>query len=115
MKDISGKIEYKGVEYRLVFDLNVLEEIQDEYGSFGKWGDLVDGVDGETDIKAFKFGIHAALNEGIEIMNEENGTDIKPFTLRQVGRMLTEIGLEKMDEILHQTLADSMHCEEKNV
>ena len=31
MKDISGTIEFKGKEYPMYFNLNVMEKIQDEY------------------------------------------------------------------------------------
>lgn len=115
MKDISGKIEYKGKEYRLVFNLNVMEKIQDEYGTIEKWGEITDGTaTGEGNAKAVKFGFAAMINEGIDIANEENGTDIKPFTLAQVGRMLTEIGLENATSVLNKTVIDSTRSEEKN-
>lgn len=113
MKDISGKLEYKGTEYKLVFNLNVMEIIQEEYGSIEHWGEITS--EGEGNAKAVKFGFAAMLNEGIDIMNEDNGTNIKPFTLSQVGRLLTEIGLENATNILKQTVVDSTKSEEKNV
>lgn len=112
MKDISGKIEYKGTEYKLVFNLNVMEVIQEEYGTIEHWGEVTTA--GEGSAKAVKFGFAAMINEGIDIMNEENGTDIKPFTLSQVGRMLTEYGLENATELLQKTVVDSTKSEEKN-
>lgn len=115
MKDISGKIEYKGVEYKLLFTLNVMEDIQEEYGTLENWGKVMEGgKSGEPDAKAVKFGFAAMLNEGIEVMNEENGTDIKPFTLKQVGRMLIEIGLANATGLLNQTVVDSTQSAEKN-
>lgn len=115
MKDISGKIEYKGIVYKLVFNLNVMELIQEEYGTIEKWGEITDGTaTGESNAKAVKFGFMAMLNEGIDIANEENGTDIKPFTLKQVGRMITEIGLENTTAVLNKTVVDSTKSEEKN-
>ena len=36
--------------------------------------------------------------------NEDNGTDIKPFTKKQVGRLLTEIGLENMTQQLNNVV-----------
>lgn len=115
MKDIKGKIEYKGIIYDLVFNLNVMEEIQDEYGTIEKWGEMTDGtITGEGNAKAVKFGFMAMLNEGIDIANEENGTDIKPFTLKQVGRMLTEIGLDTATAVLNKTVVDSTESTEKN-
>ena len=96
MKEISKTLEYKGKEYKLVFNLNVMEVIQDKYGTLENWGKLTDGAenDGEPNAKAVIFGITAMLNEGIDIDNEENGTEEKMLTNKQVGRMITEIGLK---------------------
>ena len=114
MKDVSGKIEYKGVIYKLVFNLNVMETIQDEYGTIEHWGEITDGSSGEPNAKAVKFGFQAMLNEGIDIMNEDNGTEIKKFTLQQVGRMLSDMGLKNATAVLNQTVVDSTKSEEKN-
>jgi hypothetical protein len=54
------------------------------------------------------------INEGIDIENEENGTDIKPLTLKQVGRMITEIGLMNATQTLNKTVIDSTKSNEKN-
>lgn len=113
MKDFNGTIQYKGQEYKLVFNLNVMETIQDEYGSIEKWGELTDGG-GEPDAKAVKFGFWAMLNEGIDIDNEENGTDRKPLTIKQVGRMITEVGIEQATGTLNQTVIESTQSAEKN-
>ena len=107
MKEISGDIEYKGKTYKLIFNLNVMEQIQDEFGSLDKWGELTDGVAGEVNVKAVKFGFMTMLNEGIDIQNEEEGTDTKPFTLRQVGRMLTEIGIAQATQKVNETVIAS--------
>lgn len=112
MKDINGKIQYKDKEYKLVFNLNVMERIQEEYGSIEKWGDMTSG--GEPNAKAVIFGFTEMLNEGIDIENEENGTDIKPLTLKQVGRMITEIGFQNATEKLSETVVESTKSGEKN-
>ena len=119
MKDISGEIEYRGKKYRLIFNLNVMEEIQEKYGSIEKWGsecDPKDGApnDGEPNIKALKFGFAAMLNEGLEITNEENGTNEKPLTLRQVGRIISEIGTENAVMALNSTVIKSTQSDQKN-
>ena len=54
------------------------------------------------------------LNEGIDIENEENGTDVKPLTLKQVGRMITEIGIGDATNVMNQTVIDSSKSDEKN-
>lgn len=116
MKDINGKIQYKDKEYTLVFNLNVMESIQEKYGTIEEWGALTDGSkkSGEPDAKAVIFGFREMVNEGIDIENEENGTDIKPLTLKQVGRMITEFGLKEATAVLNDTVVDSTQSTEKN-
>ena len=114
MKDFEKKITVKGKEYPVVFNLNVMEEIQNEYGTLEKWGDLTDGKDGEPNAKAVIFGFTHMINEGIDIHNEEDGTDEKPLTYKQVGRMLTEIGLDEMANTMHETVIASTESAEKN-
>lgn len=109
IKDVFNEIEYKGNVYPLYFNLNVMEEIQNEYGTFDNWTDLVSGKDKtkEVDIKALKFGFKSMINEGIEIKNEDEGTDIKPFTDKQIGRLITEIGLMTANQKLIDTVVES--------
>jgi hypothetical protein len=142
MKDVDGKIQYRGRAYRIAFNLNVMEAIQNEYGSVEAWGKLTDGTEyakreyikqtgsedgwddlkekdrkkyeGEPDAKAVIFGFTEMINEGIDIDNEENGTNEKPLTLKQVGRMITEIGLGSATSVMNKTVVDSAKSEEKN-
>ena len=115
MKDIEKKITYNGKDYLIVFNLNVMEEIQEKYGTLQKWGDLTDGGEaGEPSAEAVIVGFTAMLNEGIDIMNEKNGTKEKPLTQRQVGRMITEIGLAKATGTLQDTVIESTKSNEKN-
>lgn len=115
MKEVQKEIEYKGIKYPLVFNLNVMEEIQEEYGSISKWGELTDGEEtGEPDIKALIFGITAMINEGIDIKNDEECTDIKPLTRKQAGRMLTEIGVENITADMNDVVIESTKNDEKN-
>ena len=107
IKDIFSEIEYKGTTYKIFFNLNVMEEIQQEYHTFDNWTDLVSGDGKEADIRALIFGFQAMLNEGIDIKNEEEGTDIKPFTNKQVGRIITEIGLQTANQKLIDTVVES--------
>ena len=92
MKEISKTFEYKGKEYKLVFNLNVMEVIQDKYGTLENWGKLTDGSenDGEPNAKAVIFGITAMLNEGIDIENEEKGTKEKMITNKKKERKNTK-------------------------
>jgi hypothetical protein len=114
MKDMCGHIQYKGKDYKLVFNLNVMETIQEEYGSVEKWGDLTDGGEGEPNAKAVIFGFTQMLNEGIDITNDEEGTNDKPLTLKQVGRMITEVGLIEATKSMQNTVVKSTASEVKN-
>ncbi len=115
MKEMRNEIEYNGKKYNLVFNLNVMEQIQDEYGTLDKWGGLTDGSKGEPNAKAVIFGFTCMINEGIDIDNEENGTDTKPLTHKQVARILTEIGLRQATMQMNKTVIESTKSEEKNV
>ena len=102
------RIEHKGETYNLVFNLNVMEEIQEEYGTLEKWGELTDTADGEPNAKAIKFGLMSMLNEGIDIENEESENPRKLLTSKQVGRIMTEIGLAKVAEKIQETVIDGV-------
>ena len=54
------------------------------------------------------------INEGIDISNEENNTKVKPLTLKQVGRLLTEVGLTEATQKLNNTVIESTESEQKN-
>ena len=113
MKEMRHEIEFNDKKYNLVFNLNVMEAIQDEYGTLDKWGELTDGKSGEPNVKAVKFGFLAMINEGIDIDNENNGTNIKPLTDKQVGRLLTEIGLANVTKQMNKTVIESTKSDEK--
>lgn len=114
MKDVSTIIQYKNKDYKLVFNLNVMEEIQNEYGSVEKWGAMCEPGNGEPNIKALKYGFASMLNEGIDIDNEENGTNDPPVTLKQVGRMVSEMGIDKTTQALSSTVIKSTKSNAKN-
>lgn len=114
MKSKLQEIEYDGKKYKLVFDLNVMEAIQDEYGSIEAWGKLVEPEKSEPNIKALIFGAMQMMNEGIEISNEEDGADEKPLSHRKVARILTAVGLESVTSKVQQTVVDSAADDSKN-
>lgn len=114
MKEMRNEIEYKGQKYNLVFNLNVMEVIQEKYGTLDNWGALTDGSNGEPNAKAVLFGFTAMLNEGIDIDNDENGTNIEFLTEKKVGRMLTEIGLKNATMQMNKTVIESTKSDQKN-
>lgn len=119
MKDISKTIKCKDKEYKLVFNLNVMELLQSQYGTIGAWGELcepggADKKDKEPDIAALKYGFWAMMNEAIDIDNETNNTNIPPLTIRQVGRIITDFGSENAFKALNDTVIESSKNMEKN-
>ena len=114
MKEISKEFEYKGKTYGLVFNLNVMAVIQEKYGTLEKWGKLTDGKDGEPNAQAIIFGLWAMINEYLDIQNEENGTEEKMLTNKQVGRMITEIGLQSSAQLMNGVVIDSTKSGEQN-
>ena len=66
MKNTVVYIETANKKYPLSFNLNVMEEIQEHYGSLDAWGQVTQG-DGEPKVKDLKCGVMAMLNEGIDM------------------------------------------------
>ena len=105
--DTTSKFTYKGKEIKLVFNLNVMQAIQEEYGTVDKWGKLTDAESGEINIKALIFGLTQMINEGIDIDNDENGTNEPFLTTKKVGRIITDVGLEEMTKAMNNAVIDS--------
>lgn len=111
MKDFNGKISYKDEEYTLVFNLNVMETIQEEYGSVAKWGDMVYNAD-EPKIKPLVFALWQMINEGIEIENEDHNGNRPLISRRMAGRIASEIGIEKAASAIGDVVVDSSKSED---
>jgi len=111
MKDFNGKISYKNEEYTLVFNLNVMEAIQEEYGSVAAWGDMVYNAD-EPKIKPLMFALCAMINEGIEIENDERGTSRALITRKEAGRIASGIGIEKTAAAIGDVVVESSKSED---
>ena len=114
IKEVSSKLTYREKEYKLVFNLNVMERIQDEYQTLDKWGELTDGSKSEVNIKALVFGITEMINEAIDIDNDENGTQDPFLTHKQVSRILTSIGIEKATREMNDLVINSTKDDSKN-
>ena len=100
-------IDYKCKGYKLVFNLNVMQAIQEEYGTFEKWSNLASGEDGEINIKALVYGLTQMINEAIDIDNDDNGTN-EPFLLeKKVSRIVSEYGLEKTTQAMSDVVTDA--------
>ena len=114
MIDKINYLETETEKFPMAFTLNVMEKIQDEYGTTKVWSDLIQR-EGEPDIKALKFFITESINEGLEIEAEKTGEKAKSITSKKAGRILTEVGLAGTASKIMSTIAESIQTEpEKN-
>lgn len=111
MLDTIKYLETENEKYPLAFTLNVMELIQEKYASIEKWSELIQ-KQGEPDIKALKFFITEAINEGIEIENEKKDEKRKAITNKKAGRILTEIGLNQATKAVAETITESIQTSE---
>lgn len=107
MEDYKVKFTVDGKEYPAIFNLNVMEQIQEEYGSMEKWGELTDVKSGEPNAKAIIFGYCAMINEAIDIENDERAEKQPLLTLKQVGRIISRAGLQKSAETLNNAVIEA--------
>lgn len=116
MKDKEVKFVVGNKEYKAIFNLNVAQAIQSEYETIEQWGELIDGKNGELNIKALLFGMTLAINEAIDIENENKEIPDKLLTEKQVGRIITEIGMQKATNQMQEIIvASSSEDNAKNV
>lgn len=107
MKDYKFELKTEEKTYQLVFNLNVMQEIQETYGTLEKWGELTDGKSGEVNVKALIFGLTSMINEAIDMRNDEEGTNDPLLTKKQVGRVITKAGVEKSAMALNNAIVES--------
>lgn len=126
-------IEYNGKQYDVVFNLNVIEELQEKYGTLDRWGKLTKDagyedrteeelkeiasgkIKPEPDFKALIDGFTAMINEGIEIQNDERGEKNTLFTRKQIGRIVSAVGLDKISDAMDSSVEAAADEDEKNV
>ena len=113
MIDKITYLETDSEKFPLGFTLNVMESIQDEYGTLSEWSELIRNQK-EPNIKALKFFITEAINEGIEIENEKSDEKRVPITSSKAGRIITEIGLKKVANTITKMITESMPHNEKS-
>ena len=101
---MENKLTYIKTEkrnYPIVFNINVMEVIQEIYGSVSAWGAIVENAEGgEPKIKDLKAGLMAMINEGIDIENELTGENKAMVTSKQVGRIISEVGFEEITNVI---------------
>lgn len=107
MRDYKFNFEVGEERYPMIFNLNVMEAIQEEFGTVAKWGELTDAKNGEPNAKAIKFGITAMMNEARDIENENLKEPLPMLTEKEVGRIITRAGLQNSAEALNRAVIDA--------
>ncbi len=118
MKDVFRHISAGGKEYPLAFNLNVIECVQDRYGSMSKFAEaLSPGVDEqgkqiEPKMHDVKFIYATCINEGIEMENDpecqyykKRDEPRKLLNEKQVGRILG--GVLEATSVIKNLVTDS--------
>lgn len=103
-------ITLRGKEYPILFDLNVVELIQQRYGDVAKLGEKI------SNISEQKWILTKIINEGIEFDNFINNRSNKTLTEPQVGMLLSVASLQNGE--LSQKIVDAFNeClgDEKNL
>lgn len=80
IKDGRYPIELNGMKYHLLFDLNVLDEVQDKFGGYDKLNEVFK-QDNPRMMKDLKWLLTMLINEGME-------DDETELTEKQVGKMI---------------------------
>lgn len=83
IKDGSYTVRLKGKDYRLLFTLNAIDEIQDKFGGYDKLAEVFNQENKDW-VKNTKYLLTLLINEGILEENENAET----LTEKQVGRMV---------------------------
>ena len=101
-------LKTKNETFPFTYSLNVMEALQNEIGRLNEWSDMVEPKDGsEPKIKALLFFFKEAINEGIDIENENSDQPRKFVNERKVGRIITELGVKTVLEQLKGTVIDA--------
>jgi len=116
MLDTLKHITVNGQQYPIAFTLNVMEAIQQEYGSMEKWMNALEPGEGEEiKIKDLIWIFKEMINEGIDIENEEKGEKRAFLSHKQVGRIVSALGLKDGPALIQSLTIESVKTdEEKN-
>ena len=101
MQNKLDYIETSERKYPIVFNINVMEEIQEAYGSVSAWGAIVENAEGgEPKVKDLKIGLMMMINEGIDIENEKTGENMPMVNTKQVGRIISDKGFDAITRVI---------------
>lgn len=113
MKDEIKYIETKERKYPICFNMNAMEEIQEEYGSISNWISVIDSLGEEPKVKELKAGLMIMINEAIDMENEKKEEKDPFVTSKQVGRIMSEIGIDELNKIIEDVATEATKVDEE--
>ena len=96
-------------QYPIAFTLNVMEAIQQKYGTLQEWGKLAQSRN-EPDIAALKYMLMESQHEGVEMTCKckRGMCECDYLTLKEVGRLITRIGIKTVAEKISKLITASL-------
>ena len=114
LKDGGYTVTLKGKEYRLLFTLNALDEIQGKFGGYDKLNEVFNQNNPDW-VKDTKWLLTLLLNEGL--LEEDENAEL--LTETQVGRMIHTGNLQEVQNAIFKsfyrgTAGDNSDTENEN-
>lgn len=100
IKDCRYTIELSGKKYKLLFSLNVLDEIQTKFGGYDKLSEVFNQNNVDW-IKNTKWILTMLINEGL-LEDDENAT---LFTEQQIGRLIHIGNLKEVQQAIYASFS----------
>ena len=100
IKDGGYTVELKGKEYRLLFTLNALDEIQTKFGGYDKLNEVFNKSNTDW-VKDTKWLLTLLINEGL-LEEDENAA---LFTEQQIGRLIHMGNLAEVQRAIYASFA----------
>lgn len=98
IKDGGYTVTLKGKEYRLLFTLNALDELQDKIGGYDKLNEVFNNKNKDW-VKNTKWLLTMLINEGL-LEEDENA---KLFTEDQIGRLIHVGNLQEVQRAIYSS------------
>lgn len=103
IKDGGYTVTLKGKEYRLLFTLNALDELQTKTGGYDKLTEVF-SQSNQNWVKDTKWLLTMLINEGL-LEEDENAT---LFTEQQIGRMIHVGNIKEIQRAIYASFAMGM-------
>lgn len=115
MKNAITYLDGENKRIPLMLDMNVMAWAQEQYGSIDAWQSMMIPADGgEPNLRVILVSLREMINEAVDYLNDINNTNDPLYSEKAVGRLLTEVGLEKAVEGITEATVSAVNTDEKN-